>query len=94
MPPQRRSRDKMPAHGSQQSAVSSQRTGKRSRKSYVLPTAYCLLPSGRRGQSILEYAVFTAAVSAALIAMNVYVKRAIQANLKHVEQQINADVPP
>lgn len=48
----------------------------------------------RRGQSILEYAVFTAAVAAALIAMNVYVRRAIQANFKQVEQQINADVPP
>ena len=43
-----------------------------------------------RGQSTLEYAVFTAVVSAALIAMTLYVRRSIQANLKVLEDQINA----
>ena len=44
-----------------------------------------------RGQSTLEYAVFTGVVAAALVAMNVYVRRAIQANLKQVEDHINAE---
>ena len=43
------------------------------------------------GQSILEYAVFIAVVSAALVAMNLYVRRSIQANLKVLEDQINAE---
>lgn len=43
------------------------------------------------GQSTLEYAVFTAVISAALVTMGIYVKRAIQANLKQVEDRVNAD---
>ena len=43
------------------------------------------------GQATLEYAVFTAVVAAALMAMNVYVRRAIQANLKQVQDQVNAE---
>ena len=42
------------------------------------------------GQTALEYAVFVAVVAAALVAMNVYVRRSIQANLKSIEDQINA----
>ncbi len=45
----------------------------------------------RTGQSVLEYAVLIAAVAAALIAMQLYVRRSIQANLKTVENQINAE---
>ena len=45
----------------------------------------------RHGQSIMEYAVFIAVIVAALIAMNDYVRRSIQANLKTVEEQINAE---
>ena len=45
----------------------------------------------RKGQSTLEYAVFVAVISAALVAMSVYVRRAIQANLKTVENQVNAE---
>lgn len=45
----------------------------------------------RRAQSTMEYAVFTAVVAAALMAMSVYVQRSIQANLKAVEDQINAE---
>lgn len=44
-----------------------------------------------RGQSTLEYAVFTAVVAAALVAMQVYLRRAIQANLRGVENQINTE---
>ena len=44
-----------------------------------------------RGQSVLEYAIFIAVVAAALIGMNTYVTRAIQANLKGAEDQINAE---
>lgn len=48
--------------------------------------------SHTRGQAALDYAVFIAVVAAALIAMQVYVRRSIQANLKVLEDQINADV--
>ena len=44
-----------------------------------------------QGQSTLEYAVFIAVVAAALLTMNVYVRRAIQANLKLLEDQVNAE---
>ena len=49
-----------------------------------------------RGQSILEYAVFIAVVAAALVTMTTYVQRAIQANLKQVENQVNVEAcaPP
>jgi Flp pilus assembly pilin Flp len=40
----------------------------------------------------MEYAVLIGVVSAALITMSLYVRRAIQANLKAVENQINAEV--
>ena len=43
------------------------------------------------GQSTVEYALFTAVVAAALIAMQVYVRRSIQANLKGLEDQINVE---
>ena len=45
----------------------------------------------RSGQSILEYAVLIAVVAAALLAMNVYIRRSVQGNLKALEDQINAD---
>ena len=44
-----------------------------------------------RGQSTIEYAIFIAVVASALTAMGVYVRRAIQANLKVVEDSINAE---
>lgn len=48
-----------------------------------------------RAQSALEYALFIAVVAAALIGMSTYVQRSIQANLKTVEDRINAEaVPP
>ena len=46
----------------------------------------------RRGQSTLEYAMFVAAVSAAVVTMSVYVRRAVQANFKALENAINAEV--
>jgi len=45
----------------------------------------------QRAQSVMEYALFVAVVAAALIAMSTYVQRSIQANLKSVEDQINAE---
>ncbi len=48
----------------------------------------------RRGQSVLEYALIISVVAAALMAMNVYVQRSVQANLKLVEDQINAEPQP
>ena len=47
-----------------------------------------------RGQSTLEYGFFIGVVAAALVAMSVYVRRSIQANLKLVETQVNASAVP
>lgn len=47
-----------------------------------------------QGQSTMEYAVFVAVVAAALMGMQVYVRRAIQANLKTLEEQVNAEAVP
>ena len=44
------------------------------------------------GQHTLEYGVLIAVVAAAVVAMQTYVRRAIQANLKNVEQEINASL--
>ena len=54
-------------------------------------SAFCIPHSEFRGQTALEYALFIAVVSAALIAMNGYVRRSIQANLKMLEDNINAE---
>ena len=58
----------------------------------LLTTHYSLLT--RLAQSTLEYAVFVAVVASALAAMSLYVRRSIQANLKQLEDQVNAGVPP
>lgn len=39
----------------------------------------------------MEYATFIAVVAAALIAMSVYVRRSIQAQLKSIEDRINTE---
>jgi Flp pilus assembly pilin Flp len=44
----------------------------------------------RAGQSTMEYAVLVAIVAAALVAMHTYVRRAMQANLKNLELELNA----
>ncbi len=46
-------------------------------------------PAAGAGQSTLEYALFIAVVAAALTAMGPYIQRAVQANLKQLEDQIN-----
>ena len=45
----------------------------------------------KRGQSVLEYSMIIAVVVAALMAMSVYVRRAVQANLEIIEEQINVE---
>ena len=47
--------------------------------------------NSKRAQSTLEYAVIISVVALALAAMNLYVQRAIKANLKLTEDQINAE---
>ena len=42
-----------------------------------------------RGQSSLEYALFISVVAVALISLAVYVRRAVQANLKVIESAAN-----
>jgi len=50
--------------------------------------------SRRSGQSVLEYALIIAVVVASLMAMNAYVQRSVQANLKTLEDQINVNPIP
>lgn len=50
-----------------------------------------LTTHGSRAQSTLEYAVLTAAIMAALSAMLVYARRAVEANLFEVERQMNTE---
>ena len=45
----------------------------------------------KRAQSTVEYVMVIAIVAAAVIAMSTYVRRAVQANLKVVEEQINTE---
>lgn len=45
----------------------------------------------RKAQSIIEYALLIAIVAAAFLGMRVYMQRAVQANLKMIENQINAE---
>ncbi|MCK5392709.1 MAG: hypothetical protein KAJ14_10880 [Candidatus Omnitrophica bacterium] len=44
----------------------------------------------KKFQSVIEYAVLIAVVAAAFIAMNLYMQRAVKANLKYIETQINS----
>lgn len=48
----------------------------------------------KRGQSVLEYSMIIAVAVAALMTMGVYVRRAVQANLKIIEEQINVEAVP
>lgn len=50
--------------------------------------------SWRRGQGTLEYAIFIAVVAAAISAMTLYVRRAIQANLKALQERVNGEAAP
>jgi Na+-transporting NADH:ubiquinone oxidoreductase subunit NqrC len=45
----------------------------------------------KKTQSIVEYIVLLSVVATALTAMSVYIQRATQANLKLMEDQINAE---
>lgn len=44
------------------------------------------------GQSTVEYALLAAAVTAALVTMGTYVRRAVQANLKQTEIAVNGSI--
>ena len=50
-----------------------------------------LIRATRGGQSTTEYAIFIAVVASALVAMALYVRRGIQAHLKLMESQTNAE---
>jgi Flp pilus assembly pilin Flp len=45
-----------------------------------------------KSQSMLEYAILISVVSAALLAMNVYVQRSLNARLKVVEEELNDSI--
>ena len=45
----------------------------------------------KKGQSTIEYALLIAIVAAAFMAMHLYAQRAVQANFKLIETQINAE---
>lgn len=44
----------------------------------------------RKGQSIIEYALLIAVVATAVAAMSVYARRAVNANLKVIEERVNS----
>jgi len=44
----------------------------------------------KKAQSVLEYAMVIMVVAAAIMAMHVYVQRSVQANLKMLEERVNA----
>ncbi|MFH1655285.1 MAG: hypothetical protein ABH954_01585 [Candidatus Omnitrophota bacterium] len=44
-----------------------------------------------KAQSILEYSIIIAVIAAALTLMGSYVRRAIQSNLKMIENQVNTE---
>ena len=43
----------------------------------------------RKGQSAMEYALIFSVVVAAFIAMQIYLKRAVSANLNNLQAQVN-----
>ena len=43
------------------------------------------------GQTTLEYAIFIAVVAAAAVSMSLYIRRAVQANIKTFETQTRAE---
>ena len=43
-----------------------------------------------KSQSAVEYAILIAVVVAAIVGMNLYVRRSVNANLKSTEEQIDA----
>ena len=44
---------------------------------------------GARGQSLVEYAVLVAAITAALVVMSDYVRRAFNAHAESIEEELN-----
>jgi len=46
----------------------------------------------KNGQSIIEYAILITVISAAFIAMQTYMMRAVQGRLKQVEDEINEPI--
>jgi Flp pilus assembly pilin Flp len=48
----------------------------------------------QNGQSILEYAVITACIIAALVAMRIYIKRGISGGLKSAADQLGEQYDP
>lgn len=46
----------------------------------------------KKGQSIIEYAILITVISAAFIAMQTYMMRAVQGRLKQVEDEINEPI--
>lgn len=45
----------------------------------------------KNGQSTIEYALLIAIVAAVFMAMHLYAQRAVQANFKVIEDQINVE---
>lgn len=45
----------------------------------------------RKAQSTVEYAVLFSVVAAAIIGMHLYLRRAVQANLKTAERELNSE---
>lgn len=48
--------------------------------------------NGKRAQSVLEYTLLIITVAAALMAMNVYIRRAVNARLHNIELEMNPGI--
>jgi len=46
----------------------------------------------KKGQSMLEYAILIIAVAAAFMAMNVYVRRAVNSRIHELNQEISPPI--
>lgn len=46
----------------------------------------------RKAQSIIEYAVLVAAIAAAFVAMQMYVRRSVSGRLKAIESELNEPI--
>ena len=62
---------------------------RRDTRTVLRPLRHSATPPLRRGQSLVEYAVLIAAVTAALIVMSDYVRRAFNAHAEAIEEELN-----
>ena len=50
-----------------------------------------MMKKSTRAQTVIEYAILISVVAIAFVAMKTYVERSVNANIKLIEEQINAE---